>query len=393
MLWEIAAVSQILASRDGLQELNVLMRDGSVSKAIHYTDEYPELAVNDQVLLNTTAISLKLGTGGYHIVHAILPRNVEEACWGYTLPALEQASYEHLISGTKPIDRDHGHIMKLRYTSLQRPMLAVEEPASPYHQVYLNKQSLQGMAVLIGELHSMLPAAVCRLLQLSREYGITCRIAYVMSDGGALPMAFSRHTAELRKLNWLVGTVTYGQAYGGDVEAVNKYTALLAAKHVLQADIVIVTMGPGNVGTGTRLGFSGLETGELMNASVALGGFPWLIPRISFTDSRPRHHGISHHTLTVLQEITATRCKVVLPNLPQEQGAYLRQQAEQALLVNKHELEWRTPISTTLWEASMDSYSLPVLTMGRGLSDDPTYFAGIGTAVEAAWDYWLETRN
>lgn len=393
MQWELAIVTQILEHRHGLQELNVKMQNGAVSKAIHYTDDHCQVTVNDQVLLNTTAVSLQLGTGGYHIVHAVLPRNGEETCEANASSAFEQASCHSCLFDSKPIDRSRGHIMKLRYTSLQRPVLAAEEQASPYHAMFKHRQSLLGVPVLIGELHSMLPAAVCRLQQLSRESGITCRIAYVMSDGGALPIAFSRHTAELRKLNWLVGTVTYGHAYGGDVEAVNKYTALLAARHVLKADIVIVTMGPGSVGTGTRLGFSGLETGELMNASVALGGFPWLIPRISFADSRPSHHGISHHTLTVLQDIAATRCRVVLPDLQQEQGVYLRQQAERALLSHKHELEWRAPVSGSLWEAALVPYALSILTMGRGLSADPTYFAGIGTAVEAAWDYWLETRN
>nr|WP_275900549.1 DUF3866 family protein [Paenibacillus periandrae] len=369
------------------------MQDGSISKAIHYTDVHGQLTVNDQVLLNTTAVLLQLGTGGYHIVHAVMSRHGEETRWTNVLSAFEQVPYHPCIFDSKPLDRNQGHIMKLRYTSLQHPVLAAEEPDSPYHSLFKNKQSLQGMPVLIGELHSMLPAAICLLQHLSHGSGIACRIAYVMSDGGALPIAFSRHTAELRKLDWLVGTITYGQAYGGDVEAVNKYTALLAAKHILQADMAIVTMGPGSVGTGTRLGFSGLETGEIMNASTALGGFPWLIPRISFADSRPRHLGISHHTLTVLQEIAVNRSRIVLPDLQHEQGKYLREQADQALLTDKHELEWRTPVSSSLWEAAMAPYALSILTMGRGLSADPAYFAGIGTAVEAAWDYWRKTRN
>ena len=45
------------------------------------------------------------------------------------------------------------------------------------------------------------------------------RVVYVMSDQGALPMAFSRSVAELRA-SGLAGTVTVGQAFGGDLEAV-----------------------------------------------------------------------------------------------------------------------------------------------------------------------------
>ena len=45
------------------------------------------------------------------------------------------------------------------------------------------------------------------------------RVVYVMSDQGALPMAFSRSVAELRASGLLAGTVTVGQAFGGDLEA------------------------------------------------------------------------------------------------------------------------------------------------------------------------------
>ena len=74
-------------------------------------------------------------------------------------------------------------------------------------------------------------------------------------------------------MEWLKTTITYGQAYGGKVETVSKFSALVAAKHVARADISLVTMGPGIVGTNTRYGFSGLEVGELVNAVYALGGF------------------------------------------------------------------------------------------------------------------------
>ena len=41
-----------------------------------------------------------------------------------------------------------------------------------------------------------------------------------MSDQGALPLAFSRSVADLRAGGLLAGTVTVGQAFGGDLEAV-----------------------------------------------------------------------------------------------------------------------------------------------------------------------------
>src|SRR5918998_953623 len=98
------------------------------------------------------------------------------------------------------------------------------------------------------------------------------KVAYVMTDGGALPAAFSRTLDALYKS--LVGVVTVGQAFGGDLEAVTVHTGLLAAKHVLDADLAVITQGPGNLGTGTPWGFSGVAAGEACNAVTVLGGQP-----------------------------------------------------------------------------------------------------------------------
>src|SRR5262244_1035821 len=96
------------------------------------------------------------------------------------------------------------------------------------------------------------------------------RAAYVMLDGGALPAWFSRTVAGLRDVSWLAGTVTVGQAFGGDLEAVTLHSGLLAARHVLGADLIVVAQGPGNLGTGTRWGFSGVAAGEAVNAAATL---------------------------------------------------------------------------------------------------------------------------
>src|SRR6185369_1894245 len=96
----------------------------------------------------------------------------------------------------------------------------------------------------------------------------------------------------------LVGTVTAGQTFGGDLEAPNVHSGLLAARHALGADIAVVTQGPGNLGTGTAWGFSGVAVGEAVNAAAILGGRPVGSLRISAADPRSRHHGVSHHSLT-----------------------------------------------------------------------------------------------
>ena len=53
------------------------------------------------------------------------------------------------------------------------------------------------------------------------------------------------------------------------------HSALLAAKHVAGVDVAIVAQGPGNLGTGTRWGFSGVQAGEVLNAAAVLAAGRW----------------------------------------------------------------------------------------------------------------------
>src|SRR5438034_295172 len=119
-------------------------------------------------------------------------------------------------------------------------------------------------------------------------------VGYVMTDGGALPAWFSRTLAGLS--GRLAGVVTVGQAFGGDLEATTVHSGLLAARYVLGTDLAVVAQGPGNLGTGTPWGFSGVAVGEAVNAVATLGGRPVGSLRISAADPRPRHHGVSHHS-------------------------------------------------------------------------------------------------
>ena len=129
------------------------------------------------------------------------------------------------------------------------------------------------------------------------------RVAYVMTDGGALPLALSDLVHSLRAGGLLVGTVTAGHAFGGDREAVSMPSALAIARHALDAEVVVAGMGLGGVGTGSRLGYSGLEQAGIMDATAWLGGRPVACVRASSGDARPRHQGVSHHTTTVLEAV------------------------------------------------------------------------------------------
>ncbi|KGM08289.1 hypothetical protein N869_10925, partial [Cellulomonas bogoriensis 69B4 = DSM 16987] len=136
--------------------------------------------------------------------------------------------------------------------------------------------------VVVADLHSALPAVVAGVRHRAAALGLAPpRIAYVMTDGGALPVAFSRTVAALREGGLLDVCISVGQAYGGDLEAVTVHTGLLAARHVRGADVAVVIQGPGNLGTGTRWGFSGVAAGEAVNAAATLGGRPVAALRVS----------------------------------------------------------------------------------------------------------------
>jgi len=52
--------------------------DGREEKAVNYNELTGEVQVGDQVILNTTAVKLGLGTGGYHFVLHNLANNPQK---------------------------------------------------------------------------------------------------------------------------------------------------------------------------------------------------------------------------------------------------------------------------------------------------------------------------
>lgn len=326
---------------NGRQELEVLV-GSEWAKAINYPELTGPCQLFDRVLLNTTAQQLKLGTGGSHYVIAV---------WG------RERSFSK-----------RGHIMKLRYTPSQGRVLSVEEEASPYHATMVKARDLGGLIVAVGSLHSMLAPLAWTLYD---KLG-PVRLVYLMSDGAALPIAISQVVAILKQRKLLTKTITFGHAFGGDFEAVNIYSALLAAKHVVRADLAVVLMGPGVVGTNTTWGTTALEQGMFLNAVLQLGGFPVAIPRLSEADSRERHYGLSHHTRTVLTTLVSTPILVPLPN-------YLKRfsQAMEEVGHLQHEIKWE---DTDASFATLDQSRLPLKTMGRGPTEDPLFFHGVVAA-------------
>jgi hypothetical protein len=314
--------------------------------ALAYPDLVGEPETGDRVLLNTTAVTLGLGTGGYALVVAIPDR----------LP---------------PDRAEPGHVVKARYTPLQTTVLAVDEQDSPHHAVLRDADSVDGMPVVVADLHS----AVVPILAGLRADGATPRVAYVMTDGGALPLAFSQSVAGLTAAGWLAASVTVGQAYGGDVEAVTTHSGLLAARHVLDADIAIVTQGPGNLGTGTRWGFSGVASGEAVNAAGVLGGRPVAALRISEVDPRERHRGVSHHSLTALGRVAVAPADIAVPRLDGKFGDEVRALVE--VLSPPHRL---VEVAVDGLREAIAEAPVEVSSMGRRLEVDPAYFLGCAVA-------------
>ena len=317
MTWRSGAVVAVGRGWPGALELTVEvpLPDAAAPlepvrvKALAYPAIVGEPRVGDRVLLNLTALDRGLGTGGYALVVALPDR----------LPVDLRGRGAGADAEPPP-----GHLVKARYTPLQVMVLGADEQESPHHQVLREADDVGGMPVVVADLHSSLPAILAGLLA-DRP---SARAAYVMTDGGALPAWFSRTLAGLRAAHWLVGSVTVGQAFGGDLEAVTLHSGLLAARHVLGADVAVVIQGPGNLGTDTRWGFSGVAAGEAINAAAALGGRPIGVLRVSEADERPRHRGLSHHSSTAYGRVALAPADLVLPELPGDFGAELRRQVE-----------------------------------------------------------------
>lgn len=324
---------------------------GGTILALAYSDLVGEPAAGDRVLLNVGAFELGLGTGGMALVIAIPDR----------LPA-----------DPKP---GPGHIVKARYTPLQTMVLGVDEQESPHHEILRDAAGIGAMPVIIADLHSAVPAILAGL----RESRPQVRVAYVMTDGGALPIAFSRTVAGLFEAGWLAGTITVGQAFGGDLEAVNVHTGLLAAAHVLHADVAIVAQGPGNLGTDSPWGYSGVAAGEAVNATAVLAGRAIASLRVSEADERARHRGISHHSLTAYGRVAMAPADLPVPLLSGELGERVLDQARQLVRDSAGRLTLQEVETDGLADA-LASTPVSLSTMGRGLDQDRAYFISVAAA-------------
>src|SRR5271166_1094765 len=219
--------------------------------------------VGDEVIVNVQALDLKLGSGGFDIVHVNLTRGLDG-------------------EGTEA-----ANVMKLNYTSLQHAVLPVEDES-------MSLPLQRPVAVLA--LHGQLAALAWAFAQRAPA----STLGYVQTEGGALPGGHSRTVRDLRERGLLAGHVTAGAAFGGEAEAITTAGALHHALHALGWDAAVCGPGPGIVGSSSPLGHGGMSALDSAHLALALGCPTLLVARMSSGDDRARHRGISHHTLTVL---------------------------------------------------------------------------------------------
>jgi len=103
--------------------------------ALAYPALVGDVDMGDRVLLNTTALDLGLGTGGFALVVALPDRLPND-------------------------DLDTGHIVKARYTPMQVTVLAADEQDSPHHDALRDSDDLGAMPVVVADLHSALAPVI-----------------------------------------------------------------------------------------------------------------------------------------------------------------------------------------------------------------------------------------
>ena len=356
--WRRGVVVEVRSRWAGAVEYAVRLASGDVVRALGYVEVVGDLDPGTRCCSTRRPSSAGLGTGGLAIVVAApdaLPDAVDD------------------VSGL------HGHVVKARYTPSQTMVLGVDEQDSEHHAVLADADDLAGLPVVVADLHSALPAILAGM----RDTDPALRVAYVMTDGGALPIDFSRTVAGLRESGWLEASVTVGQAFGGDLEAVNVHTGLLAAHHVVGADLVVVAQGPGNLGTGTRWGFSGTSAGEAVNAA---GDPRRPRPSAPCASRRP-----TPANATVASRTTASRhtagCPSCRPTSPSRASTATSPPSGRASSSQARGLCASSGGRFTLHEVACDGLEaalraspVPLRTMGRGYDDDRAGFLGAAVA-------------
>jgi hypothetical protein len=284
----------------------------------------------DEVIVNTQAADLELGSGGFDVVHANLTRGLDAEG----------------VPGA--------HVMKLNYTSLQHAVLPVEGSGLSVPP---------GARAAIVSLHGQLAPLCWAYAQAGGK-----RLGFVQTAGGALPGGHSRVVRELRERELLAGFLTAGPAYGGEGEALSTPGAVQHGLTELGWGAVVCGPGPGIIGSASALGHGGMAALDSAHAAAAVGCAVVVCPRMSSGDERPRHRGLSHHSITVLSLLlvpVTVPLPEAAPGLVELMGGDVRDGARSEHRVTRHAADL----------AGYAASGLPARTMGRSIKQDELFFA------------------
>lgn len=298
----------------------------------------------DEVIVNTEARDLQLGSGGFDVVHVNLTRGLA----GTGLPG--------------------AHVMKLNYSSLQHAVLPVEGR---------DLRTPLGRPVGVFQLHGQLAPLAWALA----EARANLKVGYIQTAGGALPGGISDTVRQLLQRGLLSGHTTAGPAYGGRQEAITTAGAIHDGIAEEGWDVALVGPGPGILGSASALGHGGIVALDSAHAALALGCPTVLTARMSSGDPRDRHRGLSHHTQTVLALLLAP---VTLP-VPRGIALFAELdglgEAVAAARARGHEIV-EAPADVEGYRTT----GLPTRTMGRTLDEDRLFFAAALAAGAAMGD-------
>jgi hypothetical protein len=115
-----------------------------------------------------------------------------------------------------------------------------------------------------------------------------------------------------------------------------------------------------------------------LNAAAILGGRPVAALRVSFADTRDRHRGVSHHSLTALSRVAMASVHVAVPAM---EDADHRQAVWAALRQAK--LDERHQLVEVNGRPALDlltEHGIEPVSMGRGVAEDPEFFLAAGSA-------------
>src|SRR3954465_9207651 len=126
--WRDGRVTEVSARRPGVIEM-IVDTPGGPLPALAYPRLVGEPTVGDRGLLNSGALDLGLGTGGFALVVAVPDR-------------LPPAAAVRVPARPPPEGGGPGHVVKARYTPMQVTVLAVDEQDSPHHEALRDADDL-----------------------------------------------------------------------------------------------------------------------------------------------------------------------------------------------------------------------------------------------------------